>query len=453
MEKKLFKDKIFYKSMFAIALPIALQNLISSSLNMVDTVMIGRLGETEIASVGLANQIFFLLALLLFGTNSGASIFVAQFWGKRDVKNIHRVLGIGLVFGGILAFIFSLGAFFIPKPILQIFTKDQGVIHLGSQYLRIISLSYVITSINFAYAFASRSIGQAKLPMYTSAISLLCNTGFNYLLIFGNLGFPQMGVKGAALATLIARGIEMLLLLGNIYGKRDVLAGKVHEMLDVSRDFVLRIFKTATPVIINEGFWALGMTMYSVAYARISTEAIAAVQISNTVHQIFMVISMGLGSACAVMLGNQLGANQKEKAVAYANKFSILGPAAGVVLGVILFLSSPMILSVFNVSSEVYGDAKRILMVMSFFMSVKIYTTILIIGILRSGGDTKFSLYLEIGSVWLVGVPLAFLGALVWKLPVYWVVALVSLEEIVKAAIGVPRVLSKRWVQNVIEDM
>ncbi len=451
MQKLNWKDKVFYRTMLAIALPIALQNLITSSLNMIDTVMIGRLGETEIAAVGLANQYFFIFVLLLFGINSGAAIFTSQFWGKKDVTNIKRIIGITLLMGGGLSLLFSLGAFLIPQLILRVFTDDVQVIKLGSQYLRIISFSYLITAISFAYSFSARSIGQAKLPMFVSVVSLFSNGLLNYVLIFGKLGLPMMGVKGAALATLISRFIETTLLLGIIYGQKMAIGGTFKEMLDISGTLFKRYIRTGLPVILNEGFWSLGMTMYSIAYARISTEAIAAVQIANTVQGIFMVVSMGLGNACAVMIGNILGAKEEDKAIDYAFRFSIVGPLIGLGLGVMLYFSAPFILSFYNISELVYGNAKNILQVMAFFISAKIFNTILVIGILRSGGDTTYSLFLEMSSVWLFGVPMAFLGAHFLKLPIYWVVAMVSCEEVVKALFGIPRVLSKKWVRNVVE--
>lgn len=446
-------DRNFYKRMFSIAIPIAIQNLISSSLNMVDTVMIGSLGDVSLAAVGMANQFFFLFIILMFGINSGASIFIAQFWGKRDVQNIRKILGIGLISGGLISIIFTTGAFFVPKLIMNIFSKDNQVIELGSQYLRIVCFSYTITAISFSYGFSSRSIGNAKLPMVVSAISLLSNTFLNYLLIFGNFGFPALGIKGAAIATLISRTIEVSLLLGIIYYRKGVLAARIRELTDITKPFIIKVFRTTLPVVLNEGFWSLGVTMYSVAYGRIGTEDFAAVQISNTIQGLFMVIAMGLGNSCAVMIGNQIGANDNEKAFDYAKSFSILGPVIGILLGIVLLILSPYILYLFNVSSYVQQNAYRTLIVISIFISLKIFNTILIVGILRSGGDTKFSLFLEMGSVWGIGVPLAFLGALYWKLPVYWVVALVSMEEIVKALIGLTRIISKKWIRNVVEEI
>jgi putative MATE family efflux protein len=453
MKNILFKDKAFTKTLISIALPIVIQNFISSSLNMVDTMMIGRIGETEIASVGLANQYFFLFMLLLFGTNSGSAIFIAQFWGKQDIKNIRRVLGICLITGGTGALIFTAGALTVPDIILSIFSEDIKVIELGSKYLKIVGFSYIITCISFAFGFASRSIGQAKLPMLVSIIALGCNTLLNYLLIFGNFGFPKMGIEGAALATLISRIIEMVMLLAIIYNSKGVLAGKLYQMLDLSKEFVIKVFKTTLPVIINEFFWALGMTVYSIAYARIGTSAIAAVNISNTIQNLFLVISFGLANACAVMIGNKIGAKEEEVGIEYAKRFSILVPLIGIIMGVILYIFSPVILSLFKITPEGYDYCIKILVVLSICMPIRMLNSTVIVGILRSGGDTKYSLCLEMGTIWLVGVPLAFLGAFIWKLPVYWVVALVSIEQLVKSLIGIPRVYSRKWLKNVVDNI
>ena len=453
MIKSITEEKKFYKSILTIALPIAMQNLISNSLNMVDTMMIGKLGVTEIAAVGLANQFFFFFALILFGINSGAGIFIAQFWGREDVKNIRRMLGLCLITGILVAILFTIGGFFIPAHILRLFLKNNDVIKLGSNYLKIVCFSYILTTISFAYAFACRSIGKAKIPMYVSIIALLSNTLLNYVLIFGNFGFPKMGVEGAALATLLARGIELVLILGIIYKNNGVLAARMHELTDLSMAFIIRYFKTATPVILNEGFWALGMVMYSAAYAKIGKTELASAQIANTIQGIFLVVSMGIANATAIMIGNKIGAKEEKIGITYAKRFSIIAPLAGVIMGVSLFLTSPLILCFFNLGAKAYNDTRGILIVMSIYMAIKVFNTTMIVGILRSGGDTKFALFLEVGSVWLVGVPLAFMGSLVWKLPIYYVVAVVSLEEIVKVSIGIPRIISKKWMRNVVSNI
>lgn len=452
-----FKNKDFFKVMMSIALPITLQNLIASSVNMLDTLMITSLGNESLAAVGLANQVFFFYAVTIFGVATGSSIFIAQFWGKKDTENIGRVLGISLTLVLFLGIIFTLAALIVPEFIMKIFSNDAEVIRLGADYLRIVSLSYIISGISFAYAIASRSIGQAKMPMIASMVSFVTNALFNYLLIFGKFGFPQLGIKGAAYGTLIARAVEISIILYSIYSKKkhpNPLAQNIKNMTDWSGDFIKKYFKTAYPVILNEAFWSLGTVLYSLAYAKIGTDAAAAVQILNTVQNIFMVLMRGLANACTVMVGNKIGADEENEAIEYANSFMILSVALGLIMGILLFITADGILLFFrNITPALRESSKKLLIVLAIFFFIKSFNGTLIVGVLRGGGDTKFSMILEMGSVWLVGVPLAFLGALVFKLPVYYVFVLVNMEEVVKAAIGIPRIVSKKWVTNVIKDM
>lgn len=446
-------NRDFYKTMISIAIPIAFQNLIFSSLNMVDTVMIGKLGKTNIAAVALANQIFFIYSLILFGINSGSSIFTAQFWGKKDVKNIRKILGLSLILGVGASLLFFIAGISIPNFLIRLFTEDKEVINLGVSYLVIIVFSYPITAITFSYGAASRSIGQTKLPMVASCISLGCNTLFNYLLIFGKFGFPELGIRGAAYATLAARIIEVFIILGSIYYKKGVLSAKLKEMLDISKDFIIKYFNTTTSVILNELFWSVGMSMYCAAYGRISTDAVAAVQISNIVRNLFVVLSIGVANACAIMIGNKIGANKYKEADIYSKKFTYISLLLGLTLGLLLVLSSKYVIIFFDVSADVKLAAVKILIVYAIFLPATNYTSVLIVGILRSGGDTKFSFLLETLCVWLIGVPLAFIGALLFDLPVYLVVALVNIEEIVKMIVGLYRVKSNKWIKNIVDEI
>ncbi|MSS43112.1 MATE family efflux transporter [Anaerosalibacter bizertensis] len=454
MVESMWKDKTFFKGMLGIALPIALQNLITSSLNMVDTLMISSLGDASIAAVGLANQVFFFYMLIVFGINSGSSIFISQFWGKEDIKNIRKILGLAICLGSVVGILFTIAAFFVPEFLMNIFTKDAEVVALGADYLKIVSLSYIVTAIGFSYSVAARSIGQARMPMVVSAISFVTNTFFNYLLIFGKFGFPRLGVKGAAYGTLIARIVELGFILYAVYSDRGVLAASIKDLTGWGKDYFMKYIKTTYPVILNEAIWALGNIMYSIAYARIGKEAIAAVQIATTVQNIFMVISRGLANAATVMVGNKIGGNEEKLAVEYSKRFLTIATMTGVVLGMGLFFSAGTVLKLFRkLTPEVYEIAKNILKVIGIVFFIKMFNGTMIVGVLRGGGDTKFSLFLELGSVWLVGVPMAFLGALVFKLPVHIIVAFVSLEEVVKAVIGIPRLISKKWVKNVTESM
>ena len=449
------KKHNFYEEMVAIALPITLQNLIANSVNMLDTLMISSLGEKSLAAVGFANQVFFLYAVTIFGISTGASVFIAQFWGKRDGENIKKVLGLSLTLSSILGIIFTLLVILFPQSIMRIFSKDPEVIRLGMDYLGIVVFTYIITGLSFSYSVASRSIGQAKMPMVVSIISFVTNGVFNYLFIFGKFGFPKLGVKGAAYGTLIARIVEMLIILYAIYSdEENPLAGKLKELTNWNRNFIKKYLNTSYPVMINEALWSLGNVMYSVAYSKIGTEAAASVQILNTVYNLFMVLARGMANACTVMVGNKIGADEEDIAIDYANKFLKISLINGVILGGVLYFSSGVILKIFrNLSPEVYTMSKQLLTVLALFFFLKALNSTLIVGVLRGGGDTKFSMKLEMAAVWLVGVPLAFLGATVFKLPVHLVVALVYMEEVVKTSVGIPRVMSKKWVKNVIQDM
>lgn len=446
-----FKDRSFYNKMLAISIPIMLQNLMSSVLNMIDTVMVGVLGEAQLAAVGLANQVFFVFFLLIYGINSGCGIFIAQYWGSKEEDNIRKTVGFSVVVGAVVGLLFTMVALYLPRQIMQLFTVDSAVIEYGIIYMRFVSLGYVLTSISIAYSFAARNIGDVRVPMIISAVSLIINGVFNYILIFGYLGFPRLEVEGAAIATVLARLVETLALVYWVYvvRKNKVISPKLKDIKRLSLKYIKNILITAIPVILNDVFWALGMTMYSVAYARIGTTAIASIQIANTAQNIFIVISIGLASSCAVMLGNEIGSGQKDRAILYAKRFLIIGTLAGVLLGILLILISPIVLMMFGNTQAVQQLAQKIMLIMGIFLWCRFMNSILVVGVLRSGGDTTFSMILETCSVWLVGVPLAFLGALWWHLPVHVVYTLICLEELIKGYFGIKRVRSNKWVKDV----
>jgi putative MATE family efflux protein len=445
------KDRNFYNKMITIAAPIMLQNLISSAVNMIDTAMVGALGEAQIAAVGLANQVFFVFFLLIYGINSGCGIFIAQYWGAKDEDNVRKTVSFSVMTGAIVGLLFTLVAIYFPKNIMQLFTSDTKVIEHGIIYMKYVSLSYVLTSISIAYSYAARNIGDVNAPTVISIISLITNGVLNFILIFGYLGFPRLEVQGAAIATVAARLFETLALVYWVYKLRSdrVLSFSLRDILRLKTTYIKNILVTAFPVILNDVFWALGMTMYSAAYARIGTTALASIQIASTVQNIFIVISIGLASACAVMLGNEIGADNKANAILYGKRFLRISLFVGLVLGIVLIIISPLVLMLFGSAPGVSKLARTILLIMGIFLWVRFMNNVLIVGILRSGGDTTFSMIMETCSVWIVGVPLAFAGALWWHLPVYIVYTLISLEELVKIYLGMLRVRSGRWVKDV----
>lgn len=447
---KALKDKVFLKTMLTIALPVAIQNLVSSSLNMVDTLMISNLGSASIAGVGLANQVFFLYILLTFGINSGGAIFIAQYWGKEDIKNLNKSLGFAIMTSFILGLIFTSVALLFPKQILELFTKETDVINSGVQYLRIVSLSYIMTAISFSYSIALRTTGKPHVPLIVSIISLGTNTLLNYILIFGKFGAPVLGVKGAAIATVIARVIEFTLLLHAVYRGNEYLNASAKELFGWNKEFIKKYVSITYPVILTEGFWALGQVMYTIAYAKLGKSATASVQLTNTIQNMFFVVVKGLASACSIMVGGKIGAGEYDEAYDYAKSFIILSTVSGVILGLGLTLSADLILNLFSsLEPEVYDLARSIIIIMGLTFVIRVYNNISIVGVLRSGGNTKVAMKIDLSTVWLIGVPLAFIGSMVLKLPVYYLFLLITVEELVKAILGFPIIKSKKWIQNI----
>ena len=284
-------DRGFLKKMLLIAVPIMLQNLVSSSLNMVDTIMIGKLGEVEIAAVGIANQYFFLFHMIILGLSAGCSVFISQYWGMKDFKNIKRIIGLGLLSAIVASIVFMISGFINPERIILIFNKDSQVMEIGGRYLSIVLFSYIFTAISLIYSFSLRSIGNTITPLIVNVIALLTNVFLNYVLIFGKFGVPALGVEGAALATLIARVIEALVIIIFVYKGKGVLAAKFSELKDLSMAFVKRSYKIIIPVLLNDLLWASASLIYSVVYGRMGIEATASVQICNTVNNMFMVVT------------------------------------------------------------------------------------------------------------------------------------------------------------------
>lgn len=450
--KKILKDKTFLKTMLTLALPITFQNFITSSLNLVDNLMVGRLGEEAIAAVGLANQYFFIFMLCISGINAGASVFMSQYWGRKDIVSIKKVLGLDITIGFIASLIFGGAAFIIAEPIMKILSRDIQVIELGVQYLRIIAISFIFTNFTQGFSSALRSSEQPKAPMYASLIGVLSNAFLNWVFIFGNLGVKPMGVAGAALATTIARTIEMIYIIVIIYGKKNIISSKIKELFAFDINFVKIYFNTSTAVIANELLWSLGMTAYSIAYAQIGTSAVATMQIATTLNNMFMVLCIGLASAAAIMVGNKIGANEEDVAVDYSHKIGKIAPVLGLIIGVLVWVLAPQIVKPFNVEAGTFNDTVAVLRVMALICPIRSYNVVMIVGIFRGGGDTLYSTLVQLGTVWFYAVPMAFLSAIVFKLPITFVYLLICTEEFIKICFERRRLKSGKWIKNVIAE-
>ncbi len=449
----MFMEKNFYKKLIKIAAPIAVQNLIMSSINLADVFMIGKLGEAPLAALGLANQIMFLLVLLLFGINSGSGVFIAQFWGKGDTANIHKVLGLTFLGSILTVMLFFMGSQFIPETLIRIYSPDQEVVDLGGTYLKIVGWSYIFTAISFIFCIQLRSVGVPKLGMYSSSLSLFVNVTLNYILIFGKLGFPALGVAGAAIATAIARLIECVFVVGIVYLQKYPLAVSFKNMFGWDRDFLNLFYKTTFPVVMNEMLWALGITTYSMVYARMSTTDIAVINIVGSIERIAFTGFIGVANAAAIMVGNKIGESNEEKAIEYGKKLGEISFLLGAAISLVLLVSAKVILGFYELSSELMDLSFYTLMALCLVLPFKSYNGTAIVGIMRGGGDTKYCLILDIAALWLVGVPVAAVGGLKFSLPVYAVYLLTASEELIKFFFGVRRVKSKKWVRNLVKNL
>ena len=450
---RLFENRLFFRSLFTLAIPIMLQQLITSLVNMIDTIMVGRLGTVEIAAVGLANQINFLHQLAIFGICSGGTIFTAQFWGKKDISGIRKTLGFSLTLSFVAAAIFTLASFLFPERLIAIYSKDEAVIKAGAVYLKTISPSFLAFAVTFSFTMTLRAVEKVRLAIVVTTIAFSINVVLSYLLIFGVGPIPAMGVKGAALATVFARFVELIVLLTVTYAKKYAPAGSLKELFAYNRVYAKRFFLIALPVIINEMFWSLGVTTQNFLFARTNTDAIAAFNIVNTVSQLTWVLFMGLANGIAVLIGKKIGEGDEKTAREYAGitiRFVFLLSLGA---GLILFPISRATPLVFNVTPETLKFASQMFIILCFIYPARTFNACMIVGICRAGGDTIFSAVYDLGVLWIITLPLGFLAAFVFKSPVWVIYLIIAAEDVLKAILGIWRFISGKWLHNVIHAM
>lgn len=443
--------KSYYKQMLILGLPIIVQNLVSTSLNMVDTIMISSQGEQALAAVAIANKFLFVMFVIMFGINSGTSIFISQYYGVNDHKKIQSVLGMGIILGlGVFAVFFGL-AFFTPEFIMSIFIKDPVVIELGSRYLRIVSLSYLPMTLTFAFSNGSRCVHRTKVPMIGSVIALLLNTFINYLLIEGHFGFPSLGVKGAAIATVISRLLELVILLLFIYLDRShPLNGKISELFVFPKELFKKVIRTILPVIFNEGLWVIGTAAYYIAYGKLGANSMAAMQISMTLTDFCWAIFTGLGSAAAVLIGNEIGRGENERSYLFAKVTLIMGVSIAVLIGVLMILISPFLNIIFNLTEDTLKLAMSCVLVSSIYLPIRNFNYMMFISVLRSGGDTTYCMVVDALSVWVIGVPATFAAVHFLPISIPLLIGVSFFEEIFKAIVVLRRFVTKKWIHNFV---
>lgn len=451
----MFRDSMFLNKVLTIALPVAMQGMLNTIVNLVDNLMIGSLGSTAIASVGLANKVFFVFALLVFGVCSGSGVLAAQYWGNQDVKNIRKVLGLALIISLCGACFFLIPARLKPEMMMRIFTTSDASIRMGAAYLAVAALSYPCTAITNTYVAMLRAVNRVKEPVIISCVAIVVNILFNYILIFGKFGAPVMGVVGAGLATLIARVVEVVLILCVVYLGRTPLGCRMKELFGYPKEFLRQFFHTAAPVIGNEFIWGLGVTIYSMAYGRMGDDAVAAITIATMIQDIVLVLFQGLSAATAVILGNEMGAGKLKDAERHAHYFILLQILVTAAAMVIVYAIRWPVISLYQpgISQEVALSTSRCLNTFILFMMPKMFNYINVVGILRSGGDTMWCLFIDTSGVWFIGIPLAFIGGLVLKQPIHIVYGMVLLEEVYKMIIGYLRYRKKKWLRNLAVEL
>ena len=448
-----FNKKALNRKLIKIATPIAIQGIVSATLSMVDNIMVGFLGETELAAVGVGSQLFMVHYLVLFGILSGSATFMAQFYGTKDMANIRKVIGFDFTLLAALGAVIFLLVNCFTDGILSLYTEDAAVKALAAQYVRINSLSFLLLAVSSPLEMAFKATQQVRIPMIISNVIFFTNIAINYVLIFGKLGFPKMGVAGAAIGTISSRIIEVIMNSYFAFRTKNEFCGKVRSYFGWDRELVKRIIKNATPTTINEFFWSFGQTMYVAAFSRISTTAYAAYQAANSIFNIFNFAAFSIGDAALILVGEKLGEGDMEytwKLSKHLIKACIL---AGLVIGAITILLSQPLSGIFKLTDAGKMYTRYILIVFGATMAADLFNGLQIAGILRAGGDTKFAMISESLCIWLIAVPLAFTASLVWHLPVHLALLVTRTEMIIRGAILAKRYLSKKWMNTVITDL
>ncbi|MGL4688128.1 MAG: MATE family efflux transporter, partial [Fusobacteriaceae bacterium] len=408
MKKNIIK-KEFYKNFIGIGLPLVIQQFLSSSLNFVDNLMIGKLGTEYIAAVGFANQTYKIQDLFLFGAYSGMGVFISQYNGKKDFKTIKKILGGMIVVGFILSLLFTIMGLFFSEEIISIFTKDKKVLEIGSIYLKLSSLSYIVSSFAFAISFTLRSIGKTKLPMIAAGVGIVINTLLNYLLIYGNFGFPRLEEKGAAIATVIARVIQFIIIMYLVYIYDYGLKDKLRKYWGLSINLIREMIKVSIPIFMTEAFWILGTITLTIAYSRLGTNEAAAIQIADVILSFAAIIFMGISSATSVIIGKSIGSGKKRLATIYSSRALKLAVIFSIFTVIVLQLLTEPILNLYNLNDNVY---KMVLLTMRVFgvaIFFKLINWTLMVGILRAGGDTKIAFILDTFTLYIFAIPIAFI--------------------------------------------
>ena len=456
MFQALKRDKAFYSYLVRLTAPIALQNLITFSLGLIDTLMVSQLGNNEMAAVTAANVPVFLLISIVFGVQSGVGILISQYWGKRDLKSISRAIGVASFLGVSLALVVAVVLFLWPVQIMDLMSNKHHLSLLGAPYLRVIGFSYVFNMLSSIYVSAQRSVENSGFGMKLFGMSTVLNTGMNYLLIFGKCGFPMLGVEGAAIATLLSRVAEFVVCLICALRSR-VIPLDWKALARPGGEMLRRFVKYSSPVLVNELFWGLGNSLLTVilGHTVISVEFLAANAVMGNLNRLFLVVCFGLGAATAVIIGKAIGEGQsREELMALSRTLSWVTILVGVVLAVVALalvplLFQPVIFPLFKLYDETARIATALAVTGFASIPLHAYAITAVTGVLRAGGDVFFSAVLDIAPQWLAALPLTAVFALVLGSSYWWVAAAIQAESLIKCPLCFLRIRRGKWIHDV----
>ena len=457
MFKKYFGDMGFWRIALKLAFPVAMQNLLTSSFILVDTIMVGQLGDLSLSAVGMAGQFGWFLNMITFGMCSGAAVFISQYWGAKDTAGIRRTYGIAVVSVCLISALFFVIGLLFPEGVVRIFNREPDVVEAGAAYLRIACWSYLATGVNMVFCIVLRSTENVKLPMYVSLVTTVLNAFMDYGLIFGAFGMPEMGIRGAALATVISAWAGPVLILAVSAIQRNMLISPIKELFGFNKRSIAEYYEKATPVIINETLWGLGTLLFSVIFANLGYQYYAAVTIFRTFENIAFVFFIGLCNASSIMVGKNVGAGHIKRAVEDSRRFVLFVSLCSVLTGVLIIIFRFQLASVFNLSGSITPETLKLtaslLLVYGIELPVRNLPYILIVGTFRAGGDTKIGMKLDLLSLWLCSVPLTTLAAFVFKLPFIAVFAIMyAAEDYLKAILCVKYYFTYNWLRPVTDQ-
>ena len=457
MFKKYFGDMGFWRIALKLAFPVAMQNLLTSSFILVDTIMVGQLGDLSLSAVGMAGQFGWFLNMITFGMCSGAAVFISQYWGAKDTAGIRRTYGIAVVSVCLISALFFVIGLLFPEGVVRIFNREPDVVEAGAAYLRIACWSYLATGVNMVFCIVLRSTENVKLPMYVSLVTTVLNAFMDYGLIFGAFGMPEMGIRGAALATVISAWAGPVLILAVSAIQRNMLITPLKELFGFNRRSIAEYYEKATPVIINETLWGLGTLLFSVIFANLGYQYYAAVTIFRTFENIAFVFFIGLCNASSIMVGKNVGAGHIKRAVEDSRRFVLFVSLCSVLTGVLIIIFRFQLASVFNLSGSITPETLKLtaslLLVYGIELPMRNLPYILIVGTFRPGGDTRIGMKLDLLSLWLCSVPLTTLAAFVFKLPFIAVFAIMYVaEDYLKVILCIKHYFTYSWLRPVTEQ-